>query len=152
MKLNVSWAYCEIWWKIMEKSKRGGARPGSGRKPGNSPRKLRDAFYNNINTHHEARELLDLWKQFKAIAVQKAHQGNTEDLQWIFSRIMPVPKEQEIAIDHTTQGQALTTMFNFPARELTDWTNVSKTVTIDSKSESTENMMNELHQILKNED
>ena len=105
------------------KSKAGGARPGAGRKPGKSPKKLRDAFFDTLATTNEAKQLNDMWQHYKQIATDKAANGDTEDYQWIFSRIMPVPKEQEIDIkqDVTSNGETLKTVFNFGQGTLDDW-------------------------------
>jgi len=107
------------------KSKAGGARAGAGRKPGKSPKKLRDAFFDTLTTTNEAQQLNDMWQHYKQIATDKASNGDTEDYQWIFSRIMPVPKEQEIDIkqDVTSNGETLKAAFNFVATELPDWPN-----------------------------
>lgn len=111
-------------------SNRGGARPGAGRKPQASPRKLRDSFFENLNTTNEVKELDKMWQLFKQVAKDKALNGDTEDLQWIFSRIIPVPKEQDIKLDQdiTSAGKPLGVAFNFENAELSDWQSVPKTV------------------------
>ena len=113
-----------------KKSNRGGARPGAGRKPLASPRKLRDSFFENLNNTEEVKELNTMWQLFKRIAQEKAHGGDTEDLQWIFSRIIPVPKEQDIKIDQdiTSGGKALGVKFDFGSQELSDWNELPKSV------------------------
>jgi hypothetical protein len=105
------------------KSKAGGARPGAGRKPGNSAKKLREKFFDNLTVTSEVKELNDMWQHYKAIARDKASNGDTEDYQWIFSRIMPVPKEQDIEVkqDITSNGETLKTTFSFNQSDLDDW-------------------------------
>lgn len=102
------------------KSKRGGARPGAGRKPQANSKKLRDEFFDNLNNKQEVIDLAKMWQEYKTIALDKARRGETEDVQWIFSRIMPVPKEQELTVnqDITSNGNSLGVMFNITAAEL----------------------------------
>jgi hypothetical protein len=118
----------------MEKKKenRGGARPGAGRKPQASPRKLRDSFFENLNNKDEVTELNKMWQLFKQVATTKAKNGDTEDLQWIFSRIIPVPKEQDIKVeqDITSNGQTLGVKFDFGTQELPDWNEIPKSVKV----------------------
>lgn len=92
-----------------KKDKRGGARPGAGRPSKPTPRLLRDNFYSTLNQAQEVKDLTDMWQLFKTVAIDKAKQGDTEDMQWIFSRIMPVPKEQDIKVeqDITSNGSTL---------------------------------------------
>lgn len=109
---------------LKPKSKAGGARPGSGRKPGKSPKKLRESFFDALNTTNEVTQLNDMWQHYKKIATDKATNGDTEDYQWIFSRIMPVPKEQEVDIkqDITSNGETMAAIqFQFGAMELPDY-------------------------------
>jgi hypothetical protein len=105
------------------KSRAGGARAGAGRKPGKSPKKLRDSFFDALNTTSEVAQLNQMWQHYKQVATDKATNGDTEDYQWIFSRIMPVPKEQEIDIkqDVTTAGEAIQSAFCFVATETGEW-------------------------------
>jgi len=111
-----------------KKDNRGGARPGAGRKPKQTPRRLRESFFENLNNTKEVKELDKMWQLFKQIATDKAMSGDTEDLQWIFSRIMPVPKEQDITQDITSDGKPLQLAFQFEQQEQADWTEVPKTV------------------------
>jgi hypothetical protein len=100
-----------------KKSKAGGARPGAGRKPGASAKSLRESFYAGLTLANEVQELANMWQHYKAVARDKASQGDTSDYQWIFSRIMPVPKEQELDIrqDVTSNGNTMSIINILPA-------------------------------------
>ena len=101
--------------------KRGGARVGAGRLPGKSPKRLREAFFDTISTETEVAELKKMWKLFKDVATDKARNGETEDMQWIFSRILPIPKEQE-QLDITSNGESITqTIYGFTHKETDDF-------------------------------
>jgi len=78
---------------------RGGARPGAGRPKGKSPRRLRESFFEALNHDSEVNDLREMWLLFKEVAIQKAQNGDTDDMQWIFGRMMPVPKEHDITQD-----------------------------------------------------
>ena len=105
------------------KSKAGGARPGAGRPPGKSAKKLREKFFDGLAITNEVNELKDMWQHYKQVARDKAANGDTEDYQWIFSRIMPVPKEQDVEIkqDVTSNGETLKANFTFSQTEIPDW-------------------------------
>lgn len=101
---------------IEPKSGRGGARLGAGRPRDPSAKNLRKEFFEAINVQQEVVDLQRLWNIFKQQAEAKAYDGNTEDLQWIFSRIIPVPKEQDI--DITSNGQSIAPTILLDHREI----------------------------------
>lgn len=108
---------------VTPKSKAGGARVGAGRPAGKSAKKLREKFFDGLTMTSEVSELNAMWQHYKQVAKDKASNGDTEDYQWIFSRIMPVPKEQEIDVkqDITSNGETIQTSFTFSAEQLTEW-------------------------------
>ena len=108
---------------IEPKSGRGGARLGAGRPRDPSAKNLRKEFFEAINVQQEVVDLQRLWNIFKQQAEAKAYDGNTEDLQWIFSRIIPVPKEQDI--DVTSNGQPLSVQVSFTRKELPEYRDIA---------------------------
>lgn len=100
------------------KKGRGGYRPGSGRKKG-AGEKLRASVLLN--------EIYRTTKQsFAQILVEEMNKarlaGDTkltaQYLQWIGNKVVA----DKVDVDHTTQGHPIQTVFNFPQKELPDWT------------------------------
>lgn len=111
------------------KKGRGGYRPNSGRKKGAGEKIRATAFLNEIyRTNKQSFAQLLVNELNKSIA-----DGDTkltkEYLTWIGNKVTA----DKIDVDHTTGGQPLTTVFKFPQKELTDWTEVPKSITIESK-------------------
>ena len=108
------------------KDGRGGARPNAGRKRG-STQKL------------SAQTLLhEIARKDKPFAVgfaedyHNARMSNDKNLvakyqQMILNKVVA----DKVDVDHTTLGQSLNATFKFPQQELTDWTNVEKTITVE---------------------
>lgn len=109
------------------KKGRGGYRPGSGRKKGVGEKLRASVILNEIyrtNKRGFAQLLVD--ELNKAILA-----GDTkltaQYLQWIGNKVVA----DKVDIDHTSMGQPLTAVFQFPQRELNDWTDIPKTITIE---------------------
>lgn len=99
------------------KGKRGGKVPGSGRKKGSTSKlsavKLLDQINKTCGKPFE--ELLAEGYMLTIIAADMPARQNYEKM--ILSKVVADKHE----IDHTTLGQAMTNVFNFPTQELPDW-------------------------------
>lgn len=124
-KLSMSQNLVNNQKKSVEKGKNGGWRPNSGRKKGQK-QKLSALTL-----------LAEIAKKDKPFAVglaedyHNARMGDDKHLvmkyqQMILSKVVA----DKVEMDHTTGGEPLTAVFSFPQRELPDWTNIEKTVTI----------------------
>jgi len=108
---------------------RGGYRKGAGRKKGSGTKVQASTLLNEIykTTKRSYSQILidELNKSILA--------GDTKltamYLQWIGNKVVA----DKLDIDHTTLGESLHASFNFPQRELQDWNNIPKTITIDEK-------------------
>ena len=107
-------------------SKRGGPRPNSGRKVG-SKQKLSALTI-----------LSEIAKKDKPFAVGLAedyHNARMGDDKHLVQRyqhmILNKVVADKVEMDHSSMGQPLTAMFNFPQKELPEWNEIPKTITID---------------------
>lgn len=112
--------------QIQPKKGRGGYRPNGGRKKGSTQKLSAQTL------------LLEIAKKDKPYAIGLAedyHAARTSgDLnlahkyhQMILNKVVA----DKIDVDHTTMGQPLTASFQFPQKELPDWTNIEKVITIE---------------------
>ena len=106
------------------KAKRGGARPGGGRKKG-SVQKL------SAMTILQAIENKD--KPFAEGFAEDYHNARMGDDKHLLQKYQSMILNKVVAdkqeIDHTTLGQSMHNNFNFPAIELSDWqTNLPKII------------------------
>lgn len=108
------------------KGKNGGWRPGSGRKKGQKQK---------LSAQTILHEIAKKDKPFAVGLAEDYHNARMSDdkqlvmkyQQMILSKVVA----DKVDVDHTTGGQPLQAMFQFPQRELPDWTNVEKTITIE---------------------
>lgn len=97
---------------------RGGARAGAGRKVGSSSKT------NPNKIIHEMHKIMK--KSYTEILVEELNKsilaGDTrltnDYLKYIGNKILA----DKVDIDHTTQGQSLRPIYNFPKSELPEWT------------------------------
>ena len=107
------------------KKGRGGHRPNGGRKKGST---------NKLTAQTLLQEIAKKDKPFAIGLAEDYHNARMSDdkqlvmkyQQMILSKVVA----DKVDVDHTTMGQPLTAVFNFPQRELPDWTNVEKKITI----------------------
>ena len=107
------------------KKGRGGPRPNSGRKLGSTQK---------LSAQRLLQEIARIDKPFAIGLAEDYHNARMSDdkhlvvkyQQMILSKVVA----DKVEMDHTTGGQALTTIFQFPQRELPDWNSVEKTITI----------------------
>lgn len=117
--------------KNNQESKRqhGGYRPGSGRKKGVGEKIRASTILNEIyKTNKQS------YAQLLVEELNKARMANdsklvAQYLQWIGNKVVA----DKIDVDHTTMGESLHATFNFPQKELTDWTTIDKTIKLESK-------------------
>jgi hypothetical protein len=111
--------------KSIEKGKNGGYRPGAGRKKGQKQK---------LSALQLLREIEKKDKPFAVGFAEDYHNarmsGDTQLIAKYQQMILNKVVADKLDVDHTTGGQALTAVFQFPQRELTDWTNVEKTITV----------------------
>jgi hypothetical protein len=106
--------------------KHGGYRPGSGRKKGAGEKLRASVLLNEIyktNKRSYAQILVD---ELNKSIVDGDTKLTAQYLQWIGNKVVA----DKVEMDHTTAGQPLQAIFQFPQRELPDWTNVEKKITI----------------------
>jgi hypothetical protein len=104
----------------------GGARPGAGRKKGQtnklSGEKILDAVLSQCGKPFEV--LLAEGYHMSILACDMPVRQNYEKM--ILSKVVADKHE----IDHTTLGQALTNNFTFPTQELDDWKDVMPSIPV----------------------
>lgn len=64
-----------------------------------SMKNLRDDFFESLVNEEEAQDIKELWTLYKRVAKLEAENGNLDAIQWLFARIMSVPKESEIKFE-----------------------------------------------------
>ena len=109
------------------KKGRGGYRAGSGRKKGAGEKIRASAFLHEIYKTNK--------KSFAQLFVQELNKsianGDTkltkEYLTWLGNKVTA----DKIEMDHTSNGETLQAVFQFPQKELPDWTNVEKTIKLE---------------------
>jgi len=106
---------------------RGGFRKNAGRKKG-STEKLRVSALLNAIHKTTGKPLAILIAQHYQDCVNRGDWQAVRDYEKTFlSKVLA----DKVDIDHTSMGQPLTTVFQFPQRELTDWNELPKTITIE---------------------
>jgi hypothetical protein len=115
---------------MTETVKIGGRRPGAGRKKGSvnklSGERILQAVQKECGKPFE--QLLAEGYHASILACDMPVRQNYEKM--ILSKVVADKHE----IDHTTLGQSMHAAFNFPQKELPDWTDVPVTITLDAKS------------------
>jgi len=109
------------------KKGRGGYRPNSGRKKGAGEKIRASAFLHEIYKTNK--------KSFAQLFVEELNKsiinGDTkltaQYLTWIGNKVTA----DKIEMDHTSNGETLRAIFQFPQQELPDWTNIDKVITME---------------------
>jgi hypothetical protein len=111
--------------KSVVPGKNGGYRPGAGRKKGQIQK---------LSAQSILQEIAKKDKPFAIGLAEDYHNarlsGDTHLVVKYQQMILNKVVADKVDVDHTTMGQPLTAVFNFPQRELPDWTNVEKKITI----------------------
>lgn len=109
------------------KKGRGGARPGGGRKQGST---------NKLSAQNLLQEIAKRDKPFAIGLAEDYHNarlsGDTHLIVKYQQMILNKVVADKVDVDHTTMGQPLTAVFNFPKQELSDWNTIPKTITIEN--------------------
>jgi hypothetical protein len=115
---------------MTQPTKVGGRRPGAGRKKGGTNKLTGEAILKAINKEcgKPFEQLLAEGYHASVLAMDMPVRQKYE--QMILSKVVADKHE----IDHTTLGQSMHAVFNFPKQELPDWTDVPVTITLDAKS------------------
>lgn len=109
------------------KKGRGGYRPGSGRKKGAGEKLRASAILNEIYKTNKRGFAQLLVEELNKAILNGDTKLTAQYLQWIGNKVVA----DKVDIDHTTLGESLHAHFNFPQKELPDWTNVEKKITIE---------------------
>jgi len=109
------------------KKGRGGYRPGSGRKKGIGEKLRASVLLNEIYRTNKRGFAQLLVEELNKAILAGDTKLTAQYLQWIGNKVVA----DKVDIDHTSMGQPLTTVFQFPQRELTDWNELPKTITIE---------------------
>ena len=118
----------------MSETKVGGRRPGAGRKKGSTNKLSGDNILQAIKkqTGKPFEQLLAEGYHASILACDMPVRQKYE--QMILSKVVADKHE----IDHTTLGQSMNAVFNFPQQELPDWSDstsgIPVTITLDAKS------------------
>ena len=118
----------------MSEVKQGGRRPGAGRKKGGTNKLTGEVLLKAIKTEcgKSFEQLLAEGYHASIIACDMPVRQKYE--QMILSKVVADKHE----IDHTTLGQSLHAAFNFPQKELPDWSEsisaIPVTITVDAKT------------------
>lgn len=113
-----------------KKDRRGGPRPNSGRKLGQKQK---------LSALTILQEIAKKDKPFAVGLAEDYHNARMSDDKHLVVKYQQMIINKVVAdkvdVDHTTMGQSLNTVFKFPQRELSDWNNIPKTITIDETKE-----------------
>jgi len=110
------------------KKGRGGARPNSGRKVGSTQK---------LSAQRLLHEIAKRDKPFAIGLAEDYHNARMSGDQHLVVKYQQMILNKVVAdkvdVDHTTLGQSLHAVFNFPTKELPDWTSIPKTITVNEK-------------------
>lgn len=111
----------------MSKQKRGGPRPNSGRKVGSKQK---------LSALTILQEIARKDKPFAVGLAEDYHNARMGDDKHLVAKYQHMILNKVVAdkvdVDHTTMGQPLTAVFNFPQKELPDWNTIPKTITLET--------------------
>ena len=106
---------------VVEYKGRGGKRPGAGRPPSGRSQNIKYHFYQLLDNEAEAKDIFDAWALLKRMAMDKALNGDTEDLKWYLNRFIPQSREGgEIEIDTTGEAPIITIRYPNPEGDNND--------------------------------
>ena len=112
--------------KNVKKSKRGGARPGAGRKPG-SIQKLGGRELLIAIEKHTGKSFADNIAEHYHRAIVEGAWNDVRDYEkFIIAKVISDVQE----VDITSKGESIVPNFQFTQKELPDWQNLPKTVKV----------------------
>lgn len=109
-----------------KKGQNGGYRPGSGRKKGSTQKLSAQKILQEI-AKKDKPFAIGLAEDYHAARMSGDQHLVVKYQQMILNKVVA----DKVDVDHTSMGQPLTAMFQFPQRELADWTNVEKVIKIE---------------------
>ena len=108
------------------KTTHGGRRHGGGRRKGST---------NKLSAQTLLHQIAKIDKPFAIGLAEDYHNarlsGDKHLIMKYQNMILNKVVADKVDVDHTTMGQPLTAVFNFPQRELPDWNDIPKTITIE---------------------
>jgi len=113
--------------QITKKSGRGGYRKNSGRKKGAGEKLRASVILNEIyrtNKRSFAQLLVD---ELNKSILNGDTKLTAQYLQFIGNKVI----SDKVDVDHTSNGETLQAVFQFPQRELADWTTIEKTIKLE---------------------
>lgn len=111
-----------------KKDKRGGARPGSGRKKGAIQKLSGSEILKQIQRTTGKRFEQLLAEHYLDSCIRGDWQAVRDYEKTILSKVVADK------VDVTSNGETMNAQFVFPQRELTDWSNIPVTITTDAKN------------------
>lgn len=111
-----------------KKDKRGGARPGSGRKKGAIQKLSGSEILKQIQRTTGKRFEQLLAEHYMDSCIRGDWQAVRDYEKTILSKVVADK------VDVTSNGETMNAQFVFPQRELTDWSNIPVTITTDAKN------------------
>lgn len=109
----------------LPKRGRGGKRPGGGRKQGST---------NKLSAQTLLHEIAKRDKPFAIGLAEDYHNarlsGDTHLIMKYQNMILNKVVADKVDVDHTSMGERLRAVFQFPQYELPDWNDIPKTITI----------------------
>lgn len=110
-----------------KKDKRGGARPGAGRKKGAIQKLSGSEILKQIQRTTGKRFEQLLAEHYMDSCIRGDWQAVRDYEKTILSKVVADK------VDVTTNGESMNAQFVFPQRELSDWSNLPITITTDAK-------------------
>jgi hypothetical protein len=108
----------------------GGLRPGAGRKKGSTSKLSGETILKAVQKQ--------CGKPFETLLAEGYHltilAGDMPARQNYEKMILSKVVADKHEIDHTTLGQSMHAVFNFPQQELSDWNEIPVTISLDAKS------------------
>lgn len=111
---------------LSKKKGRGGRRNGGGRRLGST---------NKLSAQTLLQEIAKIDKPFAIGLAEDYHNARLSGDKHLVVKYQNMILNKVVAdkvnVDHTTLGQPLTAVFRFPQKELQDWNDIPKTITIE---------------------
>lgn len=111
---------------LPKKKGRGGRRNGGGRRLGST---------NKLSAQTLLQEIAKIDKPFAIGLAEDYHNARLSGDKHLVVKYQNMILNKVVAdkvnVDHTTLGQPLTAVFRFPQKELQDWNDIPKTITIE---------------------
>ena len=110
-----------------EVKKHGGYRPGSGRKKGAGEKLRAKVLLNEIYRTNKKSYAQLLVEELNKSILEGDTKLTKDYLTFIGNKVIA----DKVEMDHTTKGESLQAIFNFPQRELSDWNSIPKSIKLE---------------------